>query len=311
MSSDGVIHRAPLEVTRQEARASRCHIGATFNGLRSPENLLLHNSDRIDKEIILSNVLKCQRVDLYKKPERIVTLPEQLRFRNLLQKYKRGCPVAYLTGHKEFMSLDFIITKDVLIPRPETELLVEETLKCIRHKTKITVLEIGTGSGNIAISIAKYCSFGKLQIFASDISKKSLKIASLNARLHKVQKQIGFYCGDLFEAFNNLSLRNKADIIVSNPPYISDNDFHKLPISVRKYEPRIALFSGPDGLSLIRKIISQSLHYLKPQGYLLLELGLGQSKKVLNIMKSTNKFKDIKVLVDYNKIPRVLCARRN
>ncbi|MFH0888639.1 MAG: peptide chain release factor N(5)-glutamine methyltransferase [Planctomycetota bacterium] len=298
--------------------------------------LSLHNSDRIDKEIILSDVLKCERVDLYKKPERIVTLPEQLRFRNLLQKYEQGCPVAYLTGHKEFMSLDFIITKDVLIPRPETELLVEETLKClatpvktslsgwgqagighsykprlVRDKTKITILDVGTGSGNIAISIAKYCSFGKLQIFASDISKKSLKIASLNARLHKVQKQIGFYCGDLFEAFNNLSLRNKTDIIVSNPPYISDNDFHELPISVRKYEPQIALFSGPDGLSLIRKIISQSLHYLKPQGYLLLELGLGQSKKVLNIMKSTNKFKDIKVLVDYNKIPRVLCARRN
>lgn len=294
----------------------------TISYLLSRQFLSLHNSDRIDKEIILSHVLKCERVDLYKKPKKIITIHQQHRFRNLLQKYKQGCPVTYLTGHKEFMSLDFIITKDVLIPRPETELLVEETLKCIKHsyelirgpvrdKTKITILEIGTGSGNIAISIAKYCSSLKLRILASDISKKTLRIASLNARLHRVQKQIKFYYGDLFKAFNNLPLANKVDIIVSNPPYISDNDSHKLPVSVRKYEPQVALFSGPDGLFLIRKIISQSLHYLKPQGYLLLELGLGQSKKVLNLIKSTNNFKDIKVLADYNKIPRVLCARRN
>ncbi|MFH1230493.1 MAG: peptide chain release factor N(5)-glutamine methyltransferase [Planctomycetota bacterium] len=297
-----------------------------------PEKQLLshHNSDRIDKEIILSGILKCKRVDLYKEPGKIVTPFQRRRFRNLLQKYKQGCPVAYLTGHKEFMSLDFIITKDVLIPRPETELLVEETLKClpdmatgqagIGHKTKITILDIGTGSGNIAISIVKHCSFlsdwsssqtgKKLQILSSDISKRALKIASINAMRHKVQKQIRFCYGDLFKAFNNLSLARKVDIIVSNPPYITDNDFYKLPISVRKYEPRVALFSGPDGLFLIRKIISQSPYYLKPQGYLLLELGQGQSKKVLNLVKSTNNFEDIKILPDYNKIPRVLCAKR-
>ena len=274
--------------------------------------LSCYNSDRIDKEIILSAVLKCERVDLYKEPEKIVTLQEQRRFRNTLQKYKQGCPVAYLTGHKEFMSLDFIVAKDVLIPRPETELLVEETLKCIGHKTKITILDIGTGSGNIAISITKHCSsptLAGLQILASDISEKALKIASLNARRHRVQKQIRFYYGDLFKAFNNLSLENKIDIIISNPPYIADNDFYKLPINIRKYEPRIALLSGPDGLCFIRKIIGQSPYYLKPQGYLLLELGQGQSKKVLNLIKSTNNFEDIRILSDYNKISRVLCAR--
>jgi release factor glutamine methyltransferase len=267
------------------------------------------NLNQLDKEVILADVLKCERIDLYKDPGKVITPSQQRHFQNLLHKYNRGCPVAYITGHKEFMSLDFTITKNVLIPRPETELLVGEAIKCIGHSRKAIIADIGTGSGNIAISIAKYSVSRSIRIVASDISKKVLKTASLNARHHRVHKKIRFYHGDLFQAFDDLLLKNKFDIIVSNPPYISDDDFYKLPISVRKYEPGIALFSGLNGLYLIRKIINQSLSYLKTNGYLLLEIGFGQSNKVLNLVKTTGGFEDIKILADYNKIPRVLYAR--
>ena len=266
---------------------------------------------RSDTEILLAHILKCERIDLYKDPQKIITPAQYSRFRKLLRKYNRGYPMAYLTGHKEFMSLDFVVTPAVLIPRPETELLVEQTLKCINVLTHsalrstLYVMDLGTGSGNIAVSIAKQSGVKNLRIFASDISKKALRIARLNVKRHQVGKYIRFCYGDLFEPFKGI----KADIIVSNPPYVDRAEKSRWQAGLR-YEPSKALWAGKKGLAYIEKIITQAPDYLKPGGWLLLEIGQGQAKSVLRIIKASECFRDIKILKDYNRIPRVFLANR-
>lgn len=265
---------------------------------------------RSDREFLLAHILKCQTIDLYKDPERSITPSQERSFQKLLRKYNKGYPTAYLTGCKEFMSLDFAVTPAVLIPRPETELLVEQTIKSIEHRAKsvekmLIVLDIGTGSGNIAISIAKHCNVKNLSIFASDISKKALNIARLNVKRHQVGKYIKLCYGDLFKPFNGI----KADMIVSNPPYVDRAEKSKWQTGL-KYEPSGALWAGKKGLDYIEKIIKQAPDYLKPGGWLLLEIGQGQSNKALRTTKATRAFRDIRILKDYNNIQRILSANR-
>ena len=264
-----------------------------------------------EQEIILAHILKCQTIDLYKNPQRIITPAQYARFQKLLRKYKKGWPVAYLTGYKEFMSLDFKVTPAVLIPRPETELLVEQAIKCIDVLTQdagrktLYAIDIGTGSGNIAISIAKHSPVKNLRIVASDISRPALRIARFNARQHQVGKYVRFCYGNLFGPFKGI----KADVIVSNPPYVDRAEKSKWQSGL-KYEPQSALWSGQRGLSYIERIIKQAPDYLKTGGYLLMEIGIGQAKEALRIIKSTGSFRDIKIINDYNRIPRILFANR-
>ena len=263
-----------------------------------------------EQEILLAHILKRQTIDLYKDHQRIITPEQYCRFRKLLRKYNRGWPAAYLTGHKEFMSLDFVVTPDVLIPRPETELLVEEAIKSVEHRARsvekmLIVLDIGTGSGNIAISIAKHCGIKNLRIIASDISEKALDVARLNVKQHQVSKYIKLCSGDLFKPFKGI----KADMIVSNPPYVDRAEKSKWQAGLR-YEPAGALWAGKKGLAYIEKIIKHAPDYLKPEGFLLLEIGIGQAKVALQIIKATNVFRAIKIFDDYNGIPRILSANR-
>lgn len=268
-----------------------------------------------DLEILLAHILKCQTIELYKNPHTVITPAQYARFQKLIKKYNRGYPVAYLTGHKEFMSLDFEVTPAVLIPRPETELLAEQAIESIeplRDKLRaksiekmLVVLDVGTGSGNIAISIAKHCRVKNLRIIASDISKKALTIAWLNVKRHQVSKYIQLCHGDLFKPFKGV----KADMIVSNPPYVDRAEKSKWQAGLR-YEPAKALWAGKKGMAYIEQIITRAPEYLQPGGWLLLEIGQGQAKATLRIIKATRCFRDIKILNDYNSIPRILTANR-
>lgn len=277
--------------------------------------LLTRQMGDLDTEILIAYVLKCDRIDLYKNPERTITSKQEHLIKQLLKRRQQGFPVAYLTGHKEFMSLDFIVNKNVLIPRPETELLVEETLRGLTLRVKsaesrkvVTVLDIGTGSGNIAVSVAKHSPEKNIRVFASDISIRALRVAELNARRHKVKRQIKFLGMDLFAPELD-KIKGKIDIIVSNPPYVAKSNMRILEKSVRDYEPASALYGGRDGLDIIRRIIKQAPEYLKPGGCLLMEIGIGQAKQIEKIARRSKKYKNIKILSDYGKIPRVFVAR--
>lgn len=269
-------------------------------------------------EILLSHILKLNRAVLYREPERPLTQSQYYIFNHLLKTHLAGKPLAYLTGKKEFMSLDFIVRKTVLIPRPETELLVEEALRLLTTFSetaspsgRFVILDIGTGCGNIAVSVARLTSTRRLKILALDISSEALRIARRNARLHGVGNRITFVHGNLFKAFNRFYLKGKVQLILSNPPYVSKSEYAKLSPSIRRYEPRRALYAGRTGLEFHQRIIKETPDYLKPGGYLLLEMGLGQAKPLQQILANNGYFDNIKVLRDYQGIKRVIIAQRN
>lgn len=266
-----------------------------------------------DKEILLSHILKQQQIELYKNNLRVITPLQIKKYRKLINKYKNYYPIAYLVGHKEFMSLDFTVTPSVLIPRPETELLVETAIKHINtltpnidsHRTgKLTVFDIGTGSGNIAISIIKLLPTSKIRVFASDISSKALRVAKFNAKKHKVTRHIIFRHGYLYQPLK----KTKADIIISNPPYVAKEEKPKW-WSGLKNEPAVALWAPKNGLYYIEKIISQAPDSLKPKGWLFMEIGYKQSRATIKAAQKTGRFQNISILKDFNGIPRVFSAR--
>lgn len=266
-------------------------------------------------EVLLTHLLKTKRTFLYENGEMLLSPTNVMTYHKLLDKFVAGVPIAYLVGKKEFMSLPFLVNQHTLIPRPETETLIEETLKLItqqkllRESEELYVLDIGTGCGNIAISLAKLSPKKNIRVFASDISKNTLKIALQNARLNGVENRVTFCQGDIFEAFNKYRLKGKVNFILSNPPYIPNKDSFRLPLNVRKYEPKMALYSGEKGTYFHEKIIREAPQYLKENGYLLLEIGFKQTISIIEIIKQTNLFATTRVLNDYNQIPRVICAQ--
>ena len=212
-----------------------------------------------------------------------------------------GEPVQYITGRAEFMGLDFIVTKDVFIPRPETELLINEICRG-GFKTLPYILDLCTGSGNIAVSLSKLIP--QAEIIATDISEAALKIADKNAVRHNLSDRIKFYKGNLFNAL--IFAKNpKFDIIVCNPPYIKEDELPYLQKEV-KVEPEIALNGGRDGLDFYRVIAKESHRYLEKGGSILLEIGFGQKKDVENIFSSYNIFEIYKVIKDFSGIERAM-----
>ncbi len=210
------------------------------------------------------------------------------------------------------MGMDFLIEKGVLIPRSETEILVEEVIKKLKnykYSDNLEVADLGTGTGVIAISIAKFID--NITIYATDISKKSLQIALKNAQKHDCEDKIIFLHGDLFEPFKNKIEKFSLAAIISNPPYIDSYDFRLLPPEIKDNEPKIALSGGIDGLDYYRKIIRKSPKYLKKNGFIALEVGVGQAKKVKELILKENNFKqDIEIINDYLGIERVVIACR-
>lgn len=264
-------------------------------------------------EIILAHVLKSYRTYLYRNFYKRLSLRQLSVYNKLTQQHIKGKPISRITGKKEFMSLPFIINRHVLSPRPETELVAEEALRLIQSypADKLIILDIGTGSGNIAVSVAKLCQNRHLHVFASDTSAQALKIARQNARINGVEKLITFCKGDLFRAFKPFRLGHKADFILTNPPYITPCEYKKLPNSVLKYDPKHALYAKDDGLYYHKQIMEKASRYLRQNGYLLMEMGMGQCENLKKLAAESYNPNQIKILRDYNDIPRMLSIRYN
>ncbi len=259
----------------------------------------------MDAEVLLAQVLKTDRKGLYLSLANTVSEQEKETLQYLIARRIKGEPVSYIIGRKEFWSLTFKVNPAVMIPRPETETLVEETLKIFSPRSSPSIVEIGTGSG--AISIALATELPQASIIAIDISPEALSVAKENAFSHGV-RSIRFIEGNLFEPLERG--RTPFDLIISNPPYIPTNEIPHLPPGIRDYEPAVAFDGGPDGLEFYRKIIREAHHYLKPGGYLLLELGKGQGHDVARIMVETRKFSSPEIINDLSGIVRVVKAYR-
>jgi release factor glutamine methyltransferase len=227
---------------------------------------------------------------------------EETRFRNLLVRRAAREPFQYITGEQEFYGLDFWVTPDVLIPRPETELIVENAIEILRGKQNAFFCEVGVGSGCISVSILRETK--GTSAIGLDISEKALQVARRNAERHRVLERIALKTSDVFAALKD----EKFDLIVSNPPYISLKDVANLQAEVRAFEPLTALTDNQDGLSIVEKIIVAAPDFLKPSGFLLMEIGFNQSNKVRG-MFSPDKWRSIEFLQDLQGIPRTVKAK--
>ena len=258
---------------------------------------------RLDAEVLLAFCLNCDRIEFIKNPETQIGKAQSTNFKKLVSRRLKWEPVAYITGHKEFWSFTLEVNKDVLIPRPDTEIIVEETLNIGKEIYQLRILDIGTGSGAIALALAH--ELPEAKITATDVSVAALKIAKKNARHLKLEKQIEFLKGDLFAPVKGL-----FDIIVSNPPYISAAEYKELPQGVKDFEPRLALWAGQTGVEFYEKLIYQSKNHLKKDGWLLMEIGAPQAEKIRVTMQECAFFENIDVRRDYAGHDRVIKGRK-
>jgi len=250
---------------------------------------------RLTAEVLLCHALHAEREYLYAHPEEELTEVAWIHYGRYLHQRLQGKPTQYITGRQEFYGHEFRVTPDVLIPRHETEHLVEATLSRVRPGDK--VLDVGTGSGAIAISIALETS---AQVYASDISTTALRIAGENAR--RLSATVSFFAADLLSCFADASF----DLIASNPPYVPKTDHPALQREVRDYEPEVALFGGPTGLEIYERLIPEARRVLRPDGWLLLELGYKSLDPVREMLGS--EWGEIAVQADLAGLPRVLAA---
>ena len=263
-------------------------------------------SPRLDAEILLAHARGCPRIQLYTNYDEPLTDTQRATMRDLVKRRAAAEPVAYLVEHREFFSLDFQVTKDVLIPRPDTETLVVDAIEVLKQQPASRVLDVGTGSGCIAIALAVNCP--NAVVTAIDLSPPALDIARANADKHKIGDRIRWLCGDLFAP---LATGEAFDLIVSNPPYIASAEIETLSADVRLHEPRSALDGGPDGLDVIRRLIADAPQHLTPQGKLLIEISGEQADSVTQLLTANGHYDDIAVLKDLAKQPRVVRATRN
>ena len=259
-------------------------------------------SPRLNAETLLMFVLSCDRSYLYAHPERPLTEDEHNRYIHAVAERVRGIPAQYITGHQEFWGLDFIVTPDVLIPRPETEHLIETVLPLARNFASPHINDVGTGSGCIAIALAK--ELPQAEIDAVDISPAALEIARANALRNQVADRVRIYQADLLAGVRPESL----DFVVSNPPYVGEEEEDEVQLEVRKFEPHDAVFAGPTGLEVIERLIPQAHAGLKPGGWLLMEMS-GSIVSGVRILLAG--WEEVRIINDLQGIPRVAAARRN
>lgn len=258
-----------------------------------------------EAELVYSHVLKCNRLSLYLNKDSRLDKNESARIGRILKRRIRGEPLQYILGMVEFMGLEFKVDKRALIPRPETEILVDSALERLKLRTKNirpAILDLGTGSGCIAVTIAKLLP--QAEVYATDISVSALRLARENADLYKVK--VKFLRSDIFSALSKQ--RKKFDLIISNPPYISSGDISGLAKEI-SFEPRLALEAGKEGLDFYARIITQAPGYLKTEGLLALELGANQARRVC-AMYGKEKFNAVELIKDYNNIERVVIAKQ-
>lgn len=265
-----------------------------------------HGSEtpRLDSEVLLAHARGCQRIQLYTRYDEALREDERSVMRDLVRRRAQSEPVAYLVGHREFFGLDFRVTPDVLIPRPDTETLVVELLELARPLASPRVLDIGTGTGCIAIAAAVNHPGGNFT--AIDVSEPALAVARENAERHGVADRIRFLTGDLFAP---LEAGERFEIIASNPPYIRDDEIETLQPDIRLHEPLSALVAGPDGLTTIRRLIAEAPRHLAPGGYLLMEIAPEQAAAVHNLLEGEAAYGEIRIIKDLPGKERVALAR--
>lgn len=269
-------------------------------------------NSRLDAELLLAHVLNLSRLNLYVNFNQIVEPQKIDLYRELIKKRSNRIPVNYLINCREFMSLEFYVDQCVLIPRPETEVLVETIFKLNSNYSNYSnsapqeLLEIGTGSGAIAISLAVKKPSWK--IIATDISYDALNVAQKNAQKHQLSKCIAFICANLFEPIKVKDGCENFDWILSNPPYIPSSEIPKLAPEIKDHEPKIAIDGGKDGLDIIRGLILQAPKFLKPKGKLAFEIGADQADEVKKLIDDSGKYANRFVVKDYSGIDRVVVA---
>ena len=289
---------------------------------------------RLDAEVLLAHVLGTGRADLYARLHDPLPHRQEEAFYRLLQRRTRHEPLQYLTGVREFWSLEFKVDRRVLIPRPETEIVVEAALRLLgedlpqpqfrrrpphpspfdsaqgrplpqgEREPPVRLLDVGTGSGCIAIALAK--ELPQAEIWATDISADALAVAKENARCHSVAERIRFRQGDLFAAV--VEEGGSFDLIVANPPYIAQHDFSTLPAEVRDWEPQTALDGGPDGLDFYRRLLHEGPAHLRAGGWLIMEIGQGQGAAVMRLIQEQRNLTGCRCVPDYAGRERVAVA---
>jgi release factor glutamine methyltransferase len=263
------------------------------------------NSARLNSELLLTSILNCKRLDLYLSFERPLQKNEIDIYRELLKRRSTFEPLQYIIGKVEFYGLEFEVNPSVLIPRPETELLVEAVIELLKKHESPSILDIGSGSGNISIALAK--NIPACKIVGLDISEEAIETAKRNAKLNEVENQLMFVKKNIL---NGLEIgENKFDVVVSNPPYISAAEFLNLDPELRLYEPRFALTDENDGLSFYRKISALSKSLLKNNGKIFFEIGVGQSEEVKRILLD-NDYKSIVIKKDFSDIERIIIGEK-
>ena len=262
-------------------------------------------SARLNAELLLMFILNCDRAYLYAHPERELTRDEQSRYAAALVERARGVPTQYITGHQEFWGMDLIVTPAVLIPRPETEHVIESVMDRVGRAPApselLRISDVGTGSGCIALALAK--ELPQVEILATDISAAALEIARANAARHQLESRIQFREADLLAGFEN----DAFDFIVSNPPYVGESEEDQVQLEVRKFEPRGAVFAGPTGMEVIMRLVPQARAALKPGGWLVMEISGAISEKVQRVLQHWN---DVRIRPDLQSIPRVVQAQK-
>ncbi len=280
--------------------------GLTADGVPSP---------RLNAELLLMFTLNCDRAYLFAHPERELTFEEQSRYEAALAERARGVPAQYITGHQEFWGMDLIVTPAVLIPRPETEHVIETVLSLAARKTtggqecppntRLRMVDVGTGSGAIALALAK--EFPDAEIYATDISRAALEVARANAARHQLEKRIQFHQGDLLNGFDLTGV----DFVVSNPPYVGEAEEDQVQLEVRKYEPRDAVFGGATGVEIIARLLPQAHAALRPGGWLAMEISGTITSAVQDLLvTSRDAWEALEIIPDLQSIPRVVQARK-
>jgi len=268
---------------------------------------------RVEAELLLAHLLETDRLQLFLKRTQNLSSRQEYLFEELVRRKAAGEPTAYITGTKEFYGYLFNVNKDVLIPRPETELLVDRALSCLKKLqsegcNNIRVLDLGTGSGILAITIA--LKVNNVQIDAVDISADALQTAKLNAARYRVEERISWHCGSYFEPFNEAPSLPLFNLVIANPPYLTKKEMRDLPSHILDHEPYEALDGGEDGLDSYRKILNDLEPHLVKPSMLLLEAGAGQQNILETLCRSSGIFKSISWHHDLAGHARVLEAER-
>ncbi len=262
-------------------------------------------SPRMNAEVLLMFVLSVDRAYLYAHPERELTAEEGSRYNETLHERATGKPAQYITGHQEFWGMDLIVTPAVLIPRPETEHVIETVMELAKEFPARTIVDVGTGSGCIALALAQ--ELPQAQVLATDISTESLEVAKANAARHQLEKRVSFVAADLLSRDGGSYVSAEVDFVVSNPPYVSEEERDKVQREVRKFEPNVAVFGGPHGLEIYRRLIPEAHGVLRPGGWLVMEIGFSQEEQIRELLRD---WAEVRVTADLQGIPRVLAARK-